>query len=166
MSRKTTSILSDSESEEEYIVEAIRRWRFNLRENRYEYYIKWKGYKEEENTWEPKENLTNCPEKLERFEKAMEKQERRLYKSKNPKSLTGFQRRAGFIQCIGADGPHESDTEENSKKPDKQKFYCLIRFDDSDFAEEVTMKEFFRHRPKEAFQFFEQRLLRRDKSSS
>lgn len=153
---------SDSDSEEEYIVEAIRDWRYNLREKRHEYFIKWKNYKEKDNTWEPRENLTNCTMRLEKFENNMSKRERKLYRAKNPSALTGFQRRAKFVECIGADGPHDSDLEEDSPKQHKQRFYCLVRFEDSDFAEEVTIKELFEHDPREALKFFEQRLLSRD----
>ena len=44
-------MLSESdEEEEEYVVEAIRDWRHNLRENQREYFIKWHHYDESENT--------------------------------------------------------------------------------------------------------------------
>lgn len=35
-----------------------------------EFYIKWKGYSSEENTWEPAENVGNCDRAIERYRKA------------------------------------------------------------------------------------------------
>ncbi|CUA68987.1 Transposon Tf2-12 polyprotein [Rhizoctonia solani] len=53
------------DGEEEYIVERILDSR--KRGRRLEYYVKWKGYGPEENTWEPKSHLANAPEKLASF---------------------------------------------------------------------------------------------------
>lgn len=142
--------------EDEYIVEAIRDWRHNLREKRREYLIKWKGYAEAENTWEPEDHL-NCPDILKKFKDSLSSRRYRYWSFKKPQHLSGFKRNATYKSCIGADGPHESDSEDSDKK-NKQKFYCLILFEDSEFAEEVTLKEFMQHKPQEAWKFLESRM--------
>lgn len=45
------------------------------------------------------------------------------------------------------------------RKANKQRFYLLVQFDDSDMVEEVTLNEFFEYQPDEAFKFFESRFV-------
>jgi len=77
MGRPRKIIVKDAQSEEEneeYTVEKIlgRRFRGN---KKVEYLLKWEGYGEDDNTWEPEEHLTHCPKLIAAFEKKMEKKE-------------------------------------------------------------------------------------------
>jgi hypothetical protein len=56
---------SDGEPEE-YVVEKIMNKK--LVKGKVQYFVKWEGYPEGDNTWEPEENL-NCPDKVLEFER-------------------------------------------------------------------------------------------------
>lgn len=58
---------------DEYIVEKIIDSRLNEKGVK-EYLLKWIGYEEKDNTWEPEENL-DCPGLIEAFEKEKAKRE-------------------------------------------------------------------------------------------
>jgi len=75
----------EEEEEAEFVVEKILTHRFN-KKGKKEYYLKWKGFPEEENTWEPAENL-NCTDLVEAYEANNKNQddEKPAKKTKNTK---------------------------------------------------------------------------------
>lgn len=50
---------------EEYIIEKIKEFKFE--NGKMYFFVKWKGYSEKDNTWEPIQNLDNCPAVIREF---------------------------------------------------------------------------------------------------
>lgn len=51
-----------SEIEDFFDVEEILDKKYNARERKNYYLVKWEGYPPEQNTWEPEENLETVPD--------------------------------------------------------------------------------------------------------
>ena len=109
---------SDSEIDEEeqpkkieYVVESIRDKRKCHKGGSYEYLVKWQGYSSDENTWEPKENLSNAPDAMREFENKLLKKKQTSKKA--PKSIE-------IEDSSDSDRNEESFEEHTEKKPNKK----------------------------------------------
>jgi len=100
------------EEEEEYIVEKVLNKRVN-KGGKIEYYLKWKGFPSEENTWEPAANL-NCPELIEAYEAAH--REKKKEKKKVPTKENGAPK-----EEKGAKRKNEEEEVAKKKKAKSQK---------------------------------------------
>lgn len=88
---------------EEYSVEAIRQKR-RTRAGTYEYLIKWANYPEEDNTWEPLENL-KCPELIQKFNEA-EADKRRLRKASQQPASKRLRRETSSLSASTQSSEH------------------------------------------------------------
>lgn len=107
----------EEEGEEEYVVEKIINHRYT-KKGKLEYYLKWKGFSDVDNTWEPAENL-NCPELVEVYEseklkKEKEKKAGKSSKTPKPSVVTDEERKTKKRKLSEEKGLKEK------KKADKQ----------------------------------------------
>lgn len=73
-----------SEEDQEYVVEKIVGRK--MVSGAIHYLLKWKGYNDDENTWEPKDNL-DCPELIEAYEEAEKEKRKKAADKKKPTKL-------------------------------------------------------------------------------
>lgn len=113
----------DAESGE-YSVEAIRARRKNTKTGADEYFIKWKGYPESDNTWEPLENL-KCPELMQKFH---EKEATKRRKKRAGKQAESTPQPAKRLRR----GPSLNGNDETSNNEEEKLFLEDLDEDDDD----------------------------------
>ncbi|XP_068621585.1 chromobox protein homolog 5-like [Battus philenor] len=174
---------SDPSSEEEYVVEKVLDKR--TVKGKIQYLLKWKGYKEEESTWEPVENL-DCEELIKTFEDSRKEKEKEKPKKsedrgkkriREPSEDTSVMNRKGRATSVSS----MEDTKEVKKdrKDEKVKsgfdkglkaekiigasdatgdLMFLIKWADSDEAELVPARVANVKCPQQVIAFYEERL--------
>ncbi|XP_026757021.1 chromobox protein homolog 1-like [Galleria mellonella] len=171
---------TEGSSEEEYVVEKVLDKR--TVKGKVQYLLKWKGYKEEESTWEPEENL-DCEELIKTFEdnrkekekskKSEDRGKKRVRESSEETSGTGRKGRATSVSSV------EEHKDKKERKDDKSKsgfdkglkaekiigasdatgeLMFLIKWADSDEAELVPAKVANIKCPQQVIAFYEERL--------
>lgn len=82
------STILDDDDEETFEVEHILSKKIDI-SGQVSYLIKWKGYPDDKNTWEPEENCS-CDTKIRSFEQTIEQVQRKRNKinDQHPKGLT------------------------------------------------------------------------------
>uniref|UniRef100_A0A1B6EPS8 Chromo domain-containing protein n=1 Tax=Cuerna arida TaxID=1464854 RepID=A0A1B6EPS8_9HEMI len=153
------------EEAEEYVVERIVDVR--TRRGVKHYFIKWSGYPDSENTWEPEENLT-CPELIEEFKR---KQKEESEKRESKKRKTSPDSDAGTAQKARKDKKVKRDNAMNGfdkgYKVDKilgasetlGELHFLIKWKEVVDPEIVPAKIANVKCPAEVIKFYEQRLI-------
>jgi len=152
------------EEEEEYTVERVVDKRIT-KAGKTEYFLKWKGYGDEDNTWEPVENL-DCEDLINEFERKLkekkaEKDEAAKRKSTSTPSTSekssdkkskadddrprGFDRNLDPERIIGA-------TDSSGE------LMFLIKWKGSDEADLVPAREANVKCPQTVIKFYEERL--------
>ncbi|KAM6951898.1 chromobox protein homolog 1-like [Aplochiton taeniatus] len=152
--------VEEEEEEEEYVVEKVLNRR--VVKGRVEYLLKWKGFSDEDNTWEPDDNL-DCPDLIAEFlqsqksahesmgkrkaaDSSADGEEGRSKKKKDePEKLRGFARGLDPERIIGA-------TDSTGE------LMFLMKWKNSDEADLVPAKEANVKCPQVVIAFYEERL--------
>lgn len=90
---------SGKEVQNRYVVETIENKRWN--EGEVEYYVKWEGYDETHNTWEPPDNLNGCDVAIAEYEQKWEIKQANSKK----RQLTSFVAKFCFVDSYNFNHP-------------------------------------------------------------
>lgn len=160
---------SSSGDEEEYVVEKVLDRR--VVKGQAEYLLKWKGFSEEHNTWEPEKNL-DCPELISEFMRKYKKMKEG--DGTKPREKAEGAKRKGGLPAGGDDAKAKKKRESNDiargfergLEPEKiigatdscGDLMFLMKWKDTDEADLVLAKEANLKCPQIVIAFYEERL--------
>jgi len=149
---------SGGEEEEEFTVERILDKR--IRNNKVEYLIKWEGYPDTENTWEPQENL-DCPDIISAYEDRSEKKKEEKKRKKEAETSGGKKK-----QKVVEEEDNKPRGFDRGLQPERiigatdssGELMFLMKWKDSDEADLVPARQANVKCPPIVIQFYEERL--------
>jgi len=158
--------MSDEEgSGEEFSVERILDKR--VRSNKVEYLIKWEGYPDSENTWEPHDNL-DCPEIISGFEEKAKtkKDERKRKKEEDSAASAASGKKKPKAQVAEEDSDGKPRGFDRGLQPERiigatdssGELMFLMKWKESDEADLVPARQANVKCPQVVIQFYEERL--------
>ncbi|CAG5117991.1 unnamed protein product [Candidula unifasciata] len=145
---KDDTVAEGEEPEEEFTVEKVVDSR--MRGGKKEYLLKWKGYPDSENTWEPEENL-DCPDLIAAYEDKKKKKDYFEEGSEHPSDLEADNKPRGFDRGLAPEriiGATDSSGE----------LMFLMKWKDSDEADLVPARQANIKCPQIVIAFYEERL--------
>jgi len=151
----------EEEAEEEYSVEKVMDKR--MKHGKVEYFLKWKGYPDEDNTWEPKENL-DCPELIAEFEREHKrKEDEKKAKDDKKRKQNGDEVTIKKKKTESKDGPRGFDRGLDPEKiigatDSSGELMFLMKWKGSDEADLVAARVANGKCPQIVIQFYEERL--------
>ncbi|XP_056632901.1 chromobox protein homolog 3-like [Diorhabda carinulata] len=163
MSRRSSPVPAPPPEEEvvapeEYVVERIIDSRINEKGIK-EYFLKWIGYEEKDNTWEPEGNL-DCPGLIEAFEKEKarkEKEMERKRKLSTPSDGKTVKKKTDEKKSLGFDRGLEPEKIIGATDSPGQLMF-LIKWTGTDEADLVPAKQANIKCPQVVIKFYEERL--------
>jgi len=149
----------EEEEEEEFQVEKVMDMRY--RGNRKEYLLKWKGYPDSENTWEPEANL-DCQDLIQAFEDAVKKKK----EEKKRKSQAGEEGSTKKKKKVAEEEDNKPRGFDRGLQPERiigatdssGELMFLMKWKDSDEADLVPARQANIRCPQIVIAFYEERL--------
>ncbi|KAL4228955.1 Chromobox protein 1 [Mactra antiquata] len=145
--------------EEEFTVEKVVDVR--VRHSRKEYFLKWKGYPDSENTWEPEANL-DCPDLIAEFERERKKKEAEKKRKSNGEVDSGARKK----KKVAEEDDNKPRGFDRGLQPERiigatdssGELMFLMKWKDSDEADLVPARQANVRCPQIVIAFYEERL--------